>query len=103
MEAQDVIHLFHFVTALSYFVVGGIFFACGRSATFRFSLLRNEADRTFVFMMTGVFVYACFLDHFADSMGADTRTLIAVSAFEALVSLVTALFLAIKVTVQWRG
>ena len=96
------IHAFHLATAMAYFVVGAIFFACGKSATFRFSLLRNEADRTFVFMMTGVFVYACFLDHFADSLGAPENTLWVVALFEAVVSVSTAAFLVIKATLQWK-
>ena len=96
------IHDFHLITSLAYAVVGAVFFACGASVKFRFTLLRNEADRAFAFMMTGVFVYACFLDHFAHSTGMHQDTLWWTALFEAVVSVVTAAFLTVKVAVQWK-
>lgn len=96
------IHDFHPLTSLAYAVVGAIFFACGSSMRFRFSLLRSEADRSFAFMMTGVFVYACFLDHLADSLGAPYNVLWLTALFEAVVSVITAGFLAVKAAIQWN-
>ena len=96
------IHDFHLYTSLSYALVGAIFFCCGASMKFRFTLLRNEADRALAFMLTGVFVYACFLDHLADSLGAHESVLWMTALFEAVVSVITALFLAAKVIWQWK-
>lgn len=96
------IHHFHFATSIAYAVVGAVFFCCGSSQKFRFTLLRNEADRALAFMLTGVFVYACFLDHFADSLGAHQGVLWLTALFEAVVSVITAAFLVLKVILQWK-
>lgn len=97
-----VIHDFHFITSLAYAVVGAIFFACGSSMRFRFSLLRTEADRSFAFMATGVFVYACFLDHIADSLGMSEGVLWTTALFEAVVSVMVAAFLVYRAIERWK-
>lgn len=87
------LHHLHFITSAAYLVVGCILFACGQSHKYRFLILRNEAERELTFKLVAIFVYACFLDHLADSAGADHATLWAAACFEAAVSAGTAFFL----------
>lgn len=95
-------HFWHLITAMAYFVVGFILFACGFSIGFRFMLLRNEVERSLTFKLVGVFVYACFLDHGADALTNDYTTLLLTSFFEALVSAGTAAFLTFRALSRWR-
>ena len=95
-------HLFHEITAWSYFVVAPILFACGTSARFRFTLLNGEAERAATFKLVAVFVWACFVDHYADAVRSDYETLVLTSAIEAIVSAFTAAFLLFRVVSRWR-
>lgn len=96
------IHTAHLITTAAYIVAGAILFACGLSAKFRWTLLRNERDRSAAFILVGVFVYSCALDHGADALKAPADALVLTAWFEAAVSAFTALFLTLKAAFQWR-
>lgn len=93
-------HDFRLITAMAYALVGLILFACGRSIRFRFLLLRSEPERALMFQLVAIFIYACFLDHLADSAGAEHSTRWAAALFEAVVSTLTALFLIYRAGVR---
>ena len=91
------IHCLHLATAIAYFLVGPVLFACGCSAVFRFSILRNEAEREATFKLVAIFIWACFLDHLADSVQSSDATLLLTALLEAVVSVATAAFLVVRV------
>ena len=95
-------HLLHEITAWSYFVVGPVLFMCGSSASFRWMLLQSEIERATSFKLVAVFVWACFLDHYADARHLGHGVLLATAAFEAAISVFTAGFLGLRVILRWR-
>lgn len=103
MEHTPLIDAMHLVTAISYAVVGGVLWWCGLSPKFRFTLIRSEAERSFLFQVVAVFVLACFFDHFADAIGASVMTLQVTAPFEAFVSASTAIGLGGRAVFRWKS
>lgn len=103
MDHSPLVDQMHLATSGAYFVVGIVLYYCGVSPKFRFTLLRNEEDRALTFKLVALFVFACFMDHFADALGSDDFTLEITAIAEAIVSVGTAAFLIIKAAVQWKG
>jgi hypothetical protein len=97
------IDLMHLITSGAYFVVGFVLYWCGVSPKFRFTLLRNKNDRATAFKLVAVFVFACFMDHAADALGASIIMLQITAIAEAIVSAGTAFFLVGKAAVQWKS
>ena len=73
------------------------------SPRFRFTLLRDEAEREATFKLVAIFVWACFLDHYAHSQMASHTVIISTAIFEAAISILTAGFLIFRVVTRWRG
>lgn len=96
------IHYLHLVTAASYVVVGAVLFGAGLSYRIRSMKAVNEGERTFNYLLVGIFVYACAIDHAADALHVSDATKLAAGTLEAVVSAATAAILAIRIASRWR-
>lgn len=95
------IHQAHLVTSVAYVLVGALLAANAYSFRCRWAMAKDENERAFNFGIVAVFVYACALDHAAESLGADTLTLMITAVFEAIVSAGTAVILGIRTASRW--